>query len=291
MLQVKEFLLRLSLCRGVGLVSKYRLWECAQQSRCFNDVDYLVEHANVGLRSATAFKNNWASAELDEAVKLNARVNHITIADDRYPLKLKEIYCPPLVLFYRGNLELLHRPALGVVGARQMTSYGEQSLRGVLPALIKKRIVVVSGLAEGVDGFSHQLALNYGGPTIGVIGCGIDRVYPRNHTVLQEEVARDGLLLSEYGIGEPPVAYHFPERNRIIAGLSETVLVVEAKRRSGSLITANIALDENRSVCAIPGRIDAALSVGCNALIAAGAKPVLAAQDLLDEFRLFEGEG
>lgn len=286
MLQVRDFLLRLSLCHGIGLVSKYRLWECARRTRYFNNIDYLLYNANVSLRSKTAFKNNWMSSELDEAVKLNRQVKHITIVDPEYPLKLKEIYCPPLILFYRGDLSLLHQPSLGVVGTRQMTNYGESSLRGILPPLIKKQIVIVSGLADGVDGFSHQLALNYGGPTIGIIGCGIDKVYPRTHTVLQEEVARDGLLLSEYGIGEPPIAFHFPERNRIIAGLSETVLVVEAKKRSGSLITANIALEENRSVCAIPGRIDAALSVGCNYLIAAGAKPILTAQDLLDEFSL-----
>lgn len=287
MLQAKEFLLRLSLCRGIGLVSKFRLWECAREARCFNDVDYLIEHANVSLKSATAFKNNWTSAVLDETVKVNREVNHVTIADAHYPAKLRETYCPPLVLFYRGNINLLAQPALGVVGSRQMTAYGESALRGLLPPLIKKRVVIVSGLAQGVDGFSHRLALNYGGPTIGVIGCGIDQVYPHNHQKLQEEVAAKGVLLSEYGLGELPLAYHFPERNRIIAGLSETVLVVEAKKRSGSLITANIALDENRSVCAIPGRIDATLSVGCNSLIAAGAKPILNAQDLLTEFRLF----
>ncbi|WP_076461772.1 DNA-processing protein DprA [Limosilactobacillus caccae] len=286
MLQVKDFLLRLSLCRGIGLVSKFRLWECARDSRCFNKIDYLIDHANISLKSATALKNNWTSEALDEAVAINQQADFITIADSQYPQKLQEIYCPPLVLFYRGNLSLLQQPAIAVVGTREMTSYGESTLRGLLPPLIKKQVVVVSGLAKGVDGLSHQLALNYGGPTIGVIGCGIDQVYPRNHQLLQAKVASQGLLLSEYGIGEPPLAYHFPERNRLIAGLSEVVLVVEAKKRSGSLITANIALDENRSVCAIPGRIDAALSVGCNSLIAAGAKPILTAQDLLDEFRL-----
>lgn len=286
MLQVKDFLLRLSLCRGVGLVSKYRLWECAQQSRCFNNLDYLIAHANVSLRSATAFKNNWLSKELDQAVKQNQQVPFIAITDSQYPLKLRETYCPPLVLFYRGDISLLHQSSIGVVGTRQITNYGQSVLKGLLPPLIKRQIVVVSGLARGVDGFSHQLALQYNGPTVGVIGCGIDQFYPRNHQQLQTEIAHRGLVLSEYGLGEPPLAFHFPERNRIIAGLSEVVLVVEAKKRSGSLITTSIALEENRSVCAVPGRIDAPLSVGCNSLIAAGAKPILKAQDLLDEFRL-----
>ncbi|MBB1070608.1 DNA-protecting protein DprA [Limosilactobacillus sp. RRLNB_1_1] len=287
MLQVRDFLLRLSLCRGVGLVSKYRLWECARQTRCFNNIDYLIDHANVSLRSATALKNNWGSTELDDAVAANGQIAFITIADPLYPLGLKETYCPPLVLFYRGNLGLLHQPSIGVVGTRQITNYGQSALRGLLPPLIKRQIVIVSGLAQGVDGFSHELALKYRGQTIGVIGCGIDQVYPKSHYSLQEEVAKCGLLLSEYGLGEPPLPYHFPERNRIIAGLSEVVLVVEAKKRSGSLITANIGLDENRTVCAVPGRIDAPLSVGCNSLIAAGAKPILSAQDLLDEFQLY----
>lgn len=288
MLQVNDFLLRLSLCRGIGLVSKYRLWECAQQARCFNNIDYLIDHANVSLRSASSLKNNWASPELDQAVALNSQEQFITIADPLYPMTLKETYCPPLVLFYRGNLSLLHQPSIGVVGTRQITNYGQSALRGLLPPVIKRQIVVISGLAQGVDGFSHELALKHGGLTIGVIGTGLDQAYPRNHQTLQDEVARQGLVISEYGRGEPPVAYHFPERNRIIAGLSEVVLVVEAKKRSGSLITANIGLDENRSVCAIPGRIDAPLSVGCNSLIAAGAKPILSAQDLLDEFLLYD---
>ncbi|MBD5806618.1 DNA-processing protein DprA [Limosilactobacillus walteri] len=286
MLQVNTFLLRLSLCRGISLVSKYRLWECAQRTRCFNNLNFLIEHSNISLRSATAFKNNWTSTALDEAMKLNEQEQFITIADPLYPLTLKETYCPPLVLFYRGNLSLLHQSSIGVVGTRQITAYGQSALRGLLPPLIKRQVVVVSGLAQGVDGFSHELTLKYDGQTIGVIGCGLDQAYPHSHQQLQDNVASRGLLISEYGRGEPPLAYHFPERNRIIAGLSEVVLVVEAKKRSGSLITANIALDENRTVCAVPGRIDAPLSVGCNSLIAAGAKPILKAQDLLDEFRL-----
>ncbi|MBB1079104.1 DNA-protecting protein DprA [Limosilactobacillus sp. STM2_1] len=286
MLQVNDFLLRLSLCRGISLVSKYRLWECAQRTRCFNNINFLIEHSKISLRSATAFKNNWTSSDLDNTVKMNKQEPFITIVDPLYPLNLKETYCPPLVLFYRGNLSLLHQPSIGVVGTRQITAYGQSALRGLLPPLIKRQIVVISGLAQGVDGLSHELALKYGGQTIGVIGCGLDKAYPQNHQQLQKDVASRGLLISEYGIGEPPLAYHFPERNRIIAGLSEVVLVVEAKKRSGSLITANIALDENRSVCAVPGRIDAPLSVGCNSLIAAGAKPILKTQDLLDEFRL-----
>ena len=284
MLQVRDFLLRLSLCRGIGLVSKYRLWETARQARCFNDLEYLIEHTRLNLRSVTALQNNWASNDLDQAVRVNGKQTFITIVDPEYPKKLREIYSPPLVLYYRGNLDLLSTTALGVVGTRQMSSYGKSVLQGLLPPVIKRQITIVSGLAEGIDGLSHHLALHYGGKTIGVVGCGLDQVYPPHHQDLQQAVATRGLVLSEYGLGERPLPYHFPERNRVIAGLSDAVLVVEAKKRSGSLITANLALDENRTVCAVPGRIDTALSVGCNTLIAAGAKPILNAQDLLDEF-------
>ena len=167
-----------------------------------------------------------------------------------------------------------------------MSNYGETVLRGLIPQLAKRQVTVVSGLAKGVDGMSHRLALANDGPTIGVVGCGLDRVYPTENRQLQETVAQRGLVLSEYGRGEPPLAYHFPERNRIIAGLASTVLVIEAKKRSGSLITANLALEENRTVCAVPGRIDTSRSMGCNKLIAAGAKPILRVQDILDEFLL-----
>lgn len=221
---------------------------------------------------------------MDRAVRVNQAQPHLTIIDPAYPASLREIFCPPLVLFYAGDLSLLKRPRLGIVGARDASAYGVGVLRGFLPEIVKHRLVVVSGLARGIDGLSHRVTLECGGMTIGVIGCGLDRCYPAENHQLQAAVASRGLVLSEYGRGEPPLAFHFPERNRIIAGLVQTLLVVEAKRRSGSLITANLALDENRNVCAVPGRIDTIRSLGCNELIAAGAKPILRAQDLIDEF-------
>lgn len=284
MLTVRDFLLQLSLCRGIGRVSKMRLWKVAQEQRCFNDIMRLATLAQLGPSSQAALLDNWASSELSAVVQLNKQYPYITIVDDEYPAQLRETFYPPLILFYVGNLDLLRCPLLGVVGARDISSYGETVLRGIIPQVIRHQIAVVSGLAKGVDGMSHQLALASSGPTIGVVGCGLDRVYPPENRQLQEKVAKEGLVLSEYGRGEPPLAYHFPERNRIIAGLSSVVVVIEAKKRSGSLITANLALEENRTVCAVPGRIDTIRSLGCNELIAAGAKPVLRAQDILDEF-------
>ena len=286
MMSIRKFLLQLNLCRGIGQVSKVRLWQAARQHHCFTDLKALAQWAQLGPSSQEALLNNWASDQLAAAVEYNQRFPYITIMDDDYPDQLRETYCPPLVLFYTGRLELLKNPLLAVVGARDMSSYGETVLRGLIPQLAIRQVTVVSGLAKGVDGMSHRLALANDGPTIGVVGCGLDRVYPTENRQLQETVAQRGLVISEYGRGEPPLAYHFPERNRIIAGLASTVLVIEAKKRSGSLITANLALEENRTVCAVPGRIDTSRSMGCNELIAAGAKPILRVQDILDEFLL-----
>ncbi|WP_040458661.1 DNA-processing protein DprA [Limosilactobacillus antri] len=286
MMAIRRFLLQLSLCRGIGQVSKVRLWQAASQHRCFTDLAALAKWAQLGPNSQAAFLNNWNSEQLAAAVEYNRQFPFITIVDEEYPAQLRETFCPPLVLFYDGQLEMLKNPLLAVVGAREMSAYGETVLRGLIPPLAKRQIAVVSGLAKGIDGMSHRLALANDGPTIGVVGCGLDRAYPPENRQLQEAVADRGLVLSEYGRGEPPLAYHFPERNRIIAGLASTVLVIEAKKRSGSLITANLALEENRTVCAVPGRIDTIRSMGCNELIAAGAKPVLRAQDILDEFLL-----
>ncbi len=284
MLTVRDFLLRLSLCRGIGRVSKVRLWRAAVAHRNFNDLPALATAAQLGPSSQAALLNNWASDQLQGAVEVNQESPYLTVVDDEYPPQLRETFCPPLVLFYTGNLDLLRCPMLAVVGARDMSAYGETVLRGLIPQVSKRQIAVVSGLARGIDGMSHRLALASGGPTIGIVGCGLNRSYPPENRQLQADVAKQGLVLSEYGQGEPPLAFHFPERNRIIAGLAATVVVIEAKKRSGSLITANLALEENRTVCAVPGRIDTFRSLGCNELIAAGAKPVLRAQDVLDEF-------
>lgn len=284
MLQARDFLLRLSLCKGVGRISKVRLWEQAQRTNNFNDMARLSAECQLSLRAQTALQNNWPSPDLDRSVEFNRPHPFMTIVDPDYPAALREIFCPPLVLFYAGNLALLKRPLLGIVGARDASSYGVGVLRGFIPEIVKHQIVVVSGLARGIDGLSHQITLANVGMTIGVIGCGLDRCYPAENRCLQQQVVGQGLVLSEYGYGEPPLAFHFPERNRVIAGLVQTLLVVEAKRRSGSLITANLALDENRNVCAVPGRIDTIRSLGCNELIAAGAKPILRVQDLIDEF-------
>lgn len=284
-MNIKLFLLKLHLCPGIGMVREFKLYYALVNNLYNTNIGDLCDFAHLGTSIKEKILINWHTLQLNEQVKKNwLECRFITIEDQQYPSQLREIYCPPIVLFYRGNLDLLATKMLGVVGARKNTSYGKSTLQQLLPKTVTQSITVVSGLAAGIDGISHAVTLSSRGKTIGIIGTGIDMVYPKNHQALQHKVAETGLLLSEFPLGSKPFRSHFPQRNRIIAGLCETLLVVEAKEKSGSLITASLALQENRNVCAIPGRIDAPMSVGCNQLIAAGAKPILTANDLLTEF-------
>ena len=171
-----------------------------------------------------------------------------------------------------------------MVGARQATSYAERAVKRLLAPLATDPVTIVSGLAKGADGLAHRAALQFHLPTIAVIGTGLDISYPRQHSELQGQIGRTGLVVSEYPLGVGPEPYHFVARNRIIAGLCQTLIVVEAQAHSGSLITANLALQNNRNVLAVPGPIDAPYSVGCNELIVAGAKPVLNSRHIIEEF-------
>ena len=199
------------------------------------------------------------------------KVKILTILDGAYPQRLKEIYLPPIVLFYRGNLSLINQRAVAIVGSRDHSKYAKDCLHELIPTIVNDGIVVVSGLARGVDTLAHEETLRTSGNTIAVIGSGLDVVYPPENANLYDMIAKRGLLLSEYPLESRPLKFHFPYRNRIIAGLSHGVCVVEAKEKSGSLITANLALSENREVFAVPGSIFSTHSKGTNSLIEAGA--------------------
>jgi DNA processing protein len=211
----------------------------------------------------------------------------ITLADSTYPPELLEMPDPPLLLYAMGNVSLLHHACkLAVVGSRNPTPQGQTNARDMACALARAGACIVSGLALGVDGAAHAGALDGGGATIAVVGTGLDRVYPRAHLELARRMAQDGLLISEFPLGTPPSPANFPKRNRIIAGLSQGTLVVEAALASGSLITARLAAEMGREVFAIPGSIHATQSKGCHALIRQGAKLVETAQDVLEDLRL-----
>jgi DNA processing protein len=205
-----------------------------------------------------------------------------------FPRLLRELHDPPPGLFLRGpaEVELLSEPAVAVVGARMCSSYGRQIARLLGRELAAAGLVVVSGLARGVDGEAHRGALEAGGTTIGVLGCGIERDYPAAHAHLARGICGTGLVVSEYAPGVEPAPWRFPARNRIIAGLCQATIIVEARERSGALITADFALEAGREVFAVPGEITSTLAAGTNALLRLGATPLTSAADVLEVFGL-----
>jgi len=230
----------------------------------------------------------------DEAQRLEAELAGLgwawTAADDpAFPASLAAITDPPLGLFHRGPLP--SEPAAALVGARRATAYGRQVAEYLGRELGQAGVWVVSGMARGVDAAAHRGAMAGGGRTAAVWGSGPDRVYPPEHAGLAAEIALSGCLLSEYPPGTPPLARHFPERNRIIAGLVRVLVVIEADERSGALITARLALEEGREVMAVPGSVFSRLSAGPNGLLRAGAAPVVSAADVLAVLGVEAGGG
>lgn len=211
------------------------------------------------------------------------KFSSFSILDDLYPERLREIYNPPVLIFYQGNIDLLKNPKLAFVGSRLAGQSGIKAVQKIITEL-NQSFTIVSGLAKGIDTASHLSAIKTKTPTIAVIGTVLDIFYPLENRKIQEYLAKNQLVLSEYSLGEKPLKYHFPERNRIIAGLSRGVVVVEAKLRSGSLITCERALEEGRDIFAIPGNIADGTSDGCNHLIQQEAKLVYQAQDILEEY-------
>ncbi|MCL6572524.1 MAG: DNA-processing protein DprA [Bacillus sp. (in: Bacteria)] len=210
----------------------------------------------------------------------------ITIFDKEYPRYLKEIYQPPWALFAKGDLSLIEKePKLAVVGSRQATQYGKNAIRLIFPGLIDKGVLIVSGLAKGIDALAHEYAIKNGGKTIAVIAGGLYHIYPKENMSLALEMMKTQLILSEYPPDTKPQRWHFPSRNRIISGLSNGTFIIEAKRKSGSLITANFAVNEGRDVFSLPGSIFSPFSIGTNELIQQGAKLVTSAADILEELR------
>jgi DNA processing protein len=214
------------------------------------------------------------------------KVKAFAYEDPLYPARLKEIYDYPPVLYVRGSLPAEDEPCLAVVGTRRPTIYGRQVTEEIVSNLARSRITIVSGLARGIDSVAHRAALDDGGKTVAVCGSGLDIVYPRENAKLAQAIMERGALVSEYPLGVKPKAENFPLRNRIMSGLSLGVLVVEAGERSGALITAHQAVEQNREVFAIPGSILSPASQGTNRLIQEGAKLVRNYTDILQELNL-----
>ncbi|MDY5305841.1 DNA-processing protein DprA [Fusobacterium gastrosuis] len=214
------------------------------------------------------------------------RDNFFTIDDDIYPEILKNIYNPPKKIYYKGNLKLLkEKKKIAIVGTRNNSSYGALCCEKIVKDLIAEDIVIISGFARGIDSIAHRICIENNGKTIAVVASGLDIVYPSSNVNLWKKIEENGLILSEYEYGTKPFRANFPQRNRIIAGLSEGVIVIESKEKGGSLVTANIALDEGRDVYAVPGEIFSDLSRGCNNLIRdSKAKLLNSVEEILKDY-------
>ena len=212
-------------------------------------------------------------------LKKNLKSQYITIIDEDYPKKLKCISAPPFVLYYYGDLSLCDKESVAMIGKRQASLYGLNKAKEISTYLMNNQKIIVSGLAKGIDGASHQAVLKQKGKTIAVLGCGIDYCYPIENLELYKEIKQNHLLVSEYPDSEMPQKDYFKRRNRIIAGLSDKVVVVEANKKSGTMITVGYALEQGKEIFCVPGRNEKTL--GCNYLIYQGANILLESKDLL----------
>lgn len=210
---------------------------------------------------------------------------YIRCTDGEFPEKLRQIKNPPEGIYVRGQLPAEDKPTVAIIGARRCSTYGKAMAEWFAGELSAAGVQVVSGMAAGVDGIAQRAALRAGGKSFGVLGCGTDICYPTDNRDLYETLQKCGGILSEYAPGTPPDAFHFPMRNRIISGISDAVLVVEAKERSGTLITVDFALEQGKEVFVLPGRITDSLSAGCNRLLRQGAGIALSPSDILEEMR------
>lgn len=291
---VKERLIHLHHCRGV---TPKILWKILKADPSLATI-YRLHPSNLqaamGISDSLLpfFLKDFQNEKLSHAIKMYPyrNIETLTIFDREYPAQLREIFDPPPVLYAKGNLDLLScDKVLSVVGARKPSEYGLHALNKVLPPLIDSGWLIISGLAAGIDAASHWLAVERMGKTIAVLGSGFDYIYPKENLHLAEVLAKNHLLLSEYPPSAKPQKWHFPMRNRIISGLAFGTLVVEAKRRSGSLITADQALSQGREVFAVPGPITSFTSEGTNHLIQQGAKLVMNHTDIIEEISSSRG--
>lgn len=277
--------LALSLTRGLGGEGARKLLQALGSPEAIfaAPISQLKNHVKAAV--ATEISNGMVDERLATTeIWLQDERNHIvTLADADYPQSLLNIPDPPILLYVKGLLDLLNHPAFAVVGSRNATPQGKNNAEAFAQSLSDAGLCIVSGLAQGIDAAAHRGALQGQGSSIAVVGTGLDRVYPASHRELAHTLAHQGVLISEFALGTPPLPANFPRRNRIISGLSLGCLVVEASLQSGSLITARLAMEQGRDVFAIPGSIHAPQSKGCHALIKQGAKLTESAQDILEE--------
>ncbi len=286
---MREWLILLQ-CPGLGVAT---LLKVCKELNSLTELCYQSEHqlSKMGLSSKQiiflqqSIKHPPNHLVNTENYIISHKIQLVSIEDKLYPNSLKQTSRPPIVLFAQGNVELLSQPQIAFVGSRAPTAYGIEVTKYLASALVKSGLVVTSGLALGIDGVAHQATIDAGGYTIAVMGSGHANIYPKKHRQLAANIiSTNGLLLSEFLPFDTPQSFHFPRRNRVIAGLSYGTVVVEAALKSGSLITAKYALEANRDVFAVPGNIFSPVSTGCHNLIQNGAKLVQCPADILEEY-------
>ena len=280
----KQKLVHLHHCRGASWNSIYTILKKDPQLNSLYDLNsHLLSTLKIDASIHRELESQSILNRIQQYEIENIQI--ITIFDPEYPQLLKETYKPPWVLYTKGDPVLLSaEKKLAVVGSRKATAFGKKSIELLFPQIVTHQVVVVSGLAAGIDAEAHQTAIRLGGRTIGVIAGGFEHIYPKQNEKLAQDMMKNHLVISEYPPSTSPQKWHFPMRNRIIAGISHGTLVIEAKKRSGSLITADYALQEGREVFAIPGHILSPYSVGTNELIQQGAKLIITSKDILEEF-------
>lgn len=275
--------------KGIGAVRMQRLIDY------FGDVERAwfapadaLEAAGLSTKMSARIIKVRSEIELDKYISRieNQGIRILVRDDEDYPRYLKEIPQPPPVLYVRGEIAIEDEWSVAIVGTRKVTHYGREITEKFAKRLAEHNITVVSGLARGVDGIAHKAAMDAGGRTLAVLGCGVDIVYPPEHKKIAQQMIKQGALISDYAPGTAPESYNFPPRNRIISGLSRAVIVIEAGVKSGALITAEFAADQGREVYAVPGNINSVQSKGTNKLILNGAKPLVDIHDLLTDLEV-----
>jgi DNA processing protein len=284
-----HYWLGLHLVQHIGSLRLQHLVDVFGSAKAVWDApEYRLREANLPDAALNQLLKTRTSLHLEQEYEkvTQAGAHLLTLADPDYPDLLRDIHDPPPVLYVRGSLLMTDNLALAIVGTRRATRYGKDVSHRMALWLARQDVTIISGMAHGIDENAHRGALDAGGRTIAVMGCGIDIVYPSGSEKLADAIADNGAIVSEFPIGTPPTGNNFPRRNRIISGLSLGVMVAEAPERSGALITVESALEQGRDVFAIPANIFNPIGTGCNKLIQDGAKLVMRANDVLDELNI-----
>lgn len=289
--KIRLRLIHITRCRGI---TRTIIWKLLKYDSSLTSIyrlspSEISKFFSIPETNATLFHQDLHNSHLLSVLKRDLSTYHvITIVDEHYPSMLNTIKDKPIVIYAYGDISLLNgQPAISVIGTRNPSKEARSKINRIIQPLVDNGWIIVSGMAKGIDSFAHELALSRKGKTIAILGSGFKHIYPRQNTSLFYQIARNGLILSEYPPNIPPKRYHFPERNRIISGLCFATVVIEATENSGTLITVGHALDQGREVYAVPGSLLVEQSKGCHQLIQDGAKLVTNASDIKEDWEAF----